>query len=154
MFPGDATFTPYTGKDASSDSDNVTSPTTGRIFVLKFSSSSQRHLFWIQSKSQHPDGNPNWFSARDLKYGQIIDLMLAGEEVNVEEELQEFNSHGPNGNQGDSSNADNAEGGSGANRGPRLRSNSTGGAGSGATGGDVRDEGSGARDGGADGGRA
>jgi 26S proteasome regulatory subunit N13 len=154
MLPTDATFTPYTGKEASSSSDNVVSPTNGRIFVLKFSSSSQRYLFWLQSPSQHPDKQPNWFSPRDLKLGQIIDMMLSGEEVDVPHELSEIEP--PNYSDRDEHpDTDNATGGNGSGRrGPRLRASSTGGAGAGASGGDFRDEGEGAREGGADGGRA
>ena len=80
MFPGDATFTPYTGNTSSADTK---SPTNGRIYMLKFSSSSQRHFFWLQSKSQHPSGDASWFSSRDKRYGEIINQVLAGEEVDV-----------------------------------------------------------------------
>ncbi|KAF9243015.1 hypothetical protein DTO013E5_2548 [Penicillium roqueforti] len=79
MIPSDGSFTPYkpSGRDA----------TNGRIFVLKFSSSSQRYLFWMQSQSQHEDGDPSWFSPRDLKLGEIVDVLLQGEEVDVEHEI-------------------------------------------------------------------
>lgn len=153
MFPGDASFTPYTGSEASESSDNVTSPTSGRIFVLKFSSSSQRHLFWLQSKSQHPEGKPNWFSPRDLKLGQIIDMMLQGADIDVTQELSEIEPPSQNNHPDEDHDMGDSEGGNGP-RGPRLRANSTGGAGAGATGGDIRDEGEGPREGGADGGRA
>jgi 26S proteasome regulatory subunit N13 len=151
MFPGDATFSPYTGKHTSESSENVTSPTDGRIYALKFSSSSQRHFFWLQSKSQK-EGKPNWFSPRDLKLGQIVDLILSGEEVDVQTELQEVET-GPGG-QGDDDDDQDMEDAPESPNNTRFRANSTGGAGAGATGGDVRDEGEGAREGGADGGRA
>ncbi|KAF2671981.1 hypothetical protein BT63DRAFT_422494 [Microthyrium microscopicum] len=147
MFPGDARFLPYVGRDGPLYGPNVTSPTSGRIYVLKFSSSSQRHLFWLQSKSQHPDGNKNWFSRRDQKLGQVVDLMLQGEEVDVDNHVGN-----ERGNDEDHD-MDDAPGGNDTRPSGR-RESTTGGAGADATGGDIRDEGSGARDGGADGGRA
>ena len=152
MIHGDGTFLPYTGKDASASSENVTSPGTGRIFVLKFSSSSQRHLFWMQSKSQHPDGKPNWFSQRDLKIGQIVDMLLQGDEVDVQAEMEEVRENGGGDPRRDDDGDEDMDDAPSTD--PRLRSNSTGGAGAGATGGDVREEGEEAREGGADGGRA
>jgi len=148
MIPGDGSFIPYTGSEAAAESDNVRSPTDGRIFVLKFSSSSQRYLFWLQSKSQHRNGDPSWFSTRDLAIGQIVDRLLNGEEVDVQTELAVAVSQG-----GDED--DTMEDVEGADHSfNRNRHGSTGGAGAGATGGDVREEGSESREGGADGGRA
>jgi hypothetical protein len=144
MIPGDGSFQPYTGKDSVDDSENIKSPTDGRIFVLKFSSSSQRHLFWLQSKSQHPRG-ASWFSERDLKIGQVIDLLLTGEEIDVQAELAGISNS--SGNDEDESMED-------VEPSSRNRHGSTGGAGAGATGGDIRDEGEESREGGADGGRA
>lgn len=150
MIPGDGSFMPYTGSDTAADSDNVRSPTDGRIFVLKFSSSSQRYLFWMQSKSQHPKGDPSWFSARDLAIGQIVDRLLNGEDVDVQHELALAASQGPGGD--DDETMEDVEGTDhSANR---NRHGSTGGAGPGATGGDIREEGEESREGGADGGRA
>ncbi|KAF2708802.1 hypothetical protein K504DRAFT_407953 [Pleomassaria siparia CBS 279.74] len=148
MIPGDGSFLPYIGSETGADSENLKSPTDGRIFVLKFSSSSQRYLFWLQSKSQHPKGDPSWFSERDLKIGQVVDVLLSGEEVDVQAELA-----GVQGNGGDEDETmEDVEGTDhSANR---NRHGSTGGAGAGATGGDIREEGSGSREGGADGGRA
>ncbi|OXV09466.1 hypothetical protein Egran_02777 [Elaphomyces granulatus] len=82
MVPPDATFTPYAPTSSASQA-----PTGGRIYVLKFSSSSERHLFWMQSKSQHESGDPNWFSARDRRLGSIVNSLLQGEDVNVEREI-------------------------------------------------------------------
>lgn len=150
MIPGDGSFTPYTGKENSESSDNVKSPTNGRIFVLKFSSSSQRHLFWLQGKSK---GNEDWFSPFDLKLGQIVDMILQGIEVDVDAELAEVRRNGggpgPDHDEDQDEDMEDAPPSDG-----RYRSNSTGGAGADATGGDIREEGEEAREGGADGGRA
>lgn len=83
MVPTDGSFTPY----EFSRSDSSKSVTNGRIFVLRFQSSTQRHFFWLQSRSQHAQGEPAWFSPRDLKLGQIVNRLLQGAEVNVEEEI-------------------------------------------------------------------
>ena len=149
MIPGDGSFLPYTGKESVEDSENVKSPTDGRIFVLKFNSSSQRYLFWLQSKSQHPRGDASWFSERDLKIGQIVDLLLNGEEIDVHAELSAVQN--PAGGDEDETMED-VEGTDHSSS--RNRHGSTGGAGAGATGGDIREEGSESREGGADGGRA
>lgn len=94
MVPGDGTFTPY----ESSHSGSSKSPTNGRVFALKFQSSTQRYLFWLQSKSQHPQNDPAWFSPRDLKLGQVIDRLLQGDTVNVAEEVASLaNNQGGNG---------------------------------------------------------
>lgn len=141
MIPSDGTFTPYkpSGKNA----------TNGRIFVLKFSSSSQRYLFWLQSQSQHEDGDASWFSPRDLKIGEIVDTLLQGEEVDVESEIANL----PHRSSGDDDETmEDVEGTDHDQR--RHHSTGSGGAGPDATGGDVREEGQESREGGADGGRA
>jgi len=145
MIPTDGHFIPYEYKTT----DQPTSKTNGRIFVLKFSSSSQRHLFWLQSKPQSIDNNPSWFSPRDLKIGQIVDSLLQGEDVNVSSELEQF--QGP-GNGGDED--ETMEDIEGHGDPSEHHEGSSGGAGTDATGGDIRQEGESAREGGADGGRA
>lgn len=146
MFPGDATFTPYTGQTTSADTK---SPTNGRIYMLKFSSSSQRHFFWLQSKSQHASGDASWFSARDKRYGEIINQVLSGEEVDVAFELQRMRG---------AEDDDDEEGGDDVEmedaQQPDHNRQGSGGAGADATGADPRDEGEASREGGADGGRA
>ncbi|TGZ82181.1 hypothetical protein EX30DRAFT_340068 [Ascodesmis nigricans] len=66
IIPSDARFLPYEGN------------TTGRIFVLKFSSSSARHFFWLQSKAQH-ESDAGFWSERDLEWGRRIDTILQGD---------------------------------------------------------------------------
>ncbi|KAK3696561.1 hypothetical protein LTR37_017903 [Vermiconidia calcicola] len=143
--PGDATFTPLVKEAGAED---VRSPTNGRVFGLKFSSSGEKQYFWMQSKSQHKDGNASWFSQRDQRLGQIVDLLLSGEDVNVEQEVEEIRQQGRGGG---------GDGGSGANGDTDMMDldrQGSGGAGADATGGDPRDEGEASREGGADGGRA
>ncbi|TVY93902.1 Proteasomal ubiquitin receptor-like protein [Lachnellula willkommii] len=146
MFPSDGHFEPYEYKT----SDQPTSKTNGRIFALKFSSSSQRHLFWLQSKAQGRNGDPSWFSPRDLKIGQIVDTLLQGEDINVEGEIAQVRG----GNSGDDDGDETMEDVEGQGDASEHQRGGSGGAGPDATGGDVREEGSGAREGGADGGRA
>lgn len=150
MFPGDGSFVPYTSSDGGANSENLRSPTNGRVFVLKFSSSSSRHLFWLQSKSQAPDGSANWFSPRDQKIGQIVDSLLSGENLDLDYELEELRNMGSDRDDDDDPMEDVEGHGQGSAR-PRHGS---GGAGPDATGGDIREEGEEAREGGADGGRA
>ncbi|KAH6719244.1 proteasome complex subunit Rpn13 ubiquitin receptor-domain-containing protein [Leptodontidium sp. 2 PMI_412] len=145
MFPTDGHFEPYEYKT----SQQATSKTNGRIFALKFSSSSRRDLFWLQSKPQARNGDASWFSPRDLKIGQIVDTLLQGDEVNVSEEIAQVQG-GTGGNDDDETMEDVEGHGDQADH----HRGGSGGAGPGATGGDIREEGSGAREGGADGGRA
>ncbi len=133
MFPGDATFKPYRPKGKS--------PINGRIYVLKFSSSSARHFFWLQSKSQHPSGDAGWFSPRDLKLGEIVNQILQGNEVDVQEEIANIP-------QGSGDDDDTAMEDADDNR------PSGGDTGAGATGGDFTEDGEESRRGGEDGGRA
>lgn len=140
MLPTDGTFVPY-------------QKANGRIYALKFSSSSQRHLFWLQSRSQHPHGDPSFFSARDLKLGEIVNTLLQGEPVDVEGEIANLPRNDNNSpDDDDDEPMEDVEGTNhDRNRGP---SHAGGGAGPDATGGDVREEGEQSREGGADGGRA
>ncbi|KUJ20375.1 uncharacterized protein LY89DRAFT_705316 [Mollisia scopiformis] len=146
MFPTDGHFEPYEYKT----SNQPSSKTNGRIFALKFASSSQRYLFWMQSGSQAQNGDASWFSPRDLKIGQIVDTLLQGEEVDVSEEIAQVRGSGNGGNDDDETMED-VEGHGDPTE---QHQGGSGGAGPGATGGDIREEGSGAREGGADGGRA
>jgi 26S proteasome regulatory subunit N13 len=145
MVPTDGSFLPYE-PDASSQPSGKTN---GRIFVLKFASSSQRYLFWLQSKPQGRNGDPSYFSPRDRKIGDIVHNLLQGEEVDVASEMASVRNN--SGGDDDDDVMEDAEGhhGSSAHRG-----SVSGGAGPDATGGDVREEGEGSREGGADGARA
>ncbi|KAJ5767208.1 uncharacterized protein N7511_004824 [Penicillium nucicola] len=138
MIPSDGSFTPFkpSGKDA----------TNGRIFVLKFSSSSQRYLFWMQSQSQHENGDLSWFSPRDLKLGEIVDVLLQGEDVDVEHEIANLPRRSSGDDDETMEDVDEHE--------QPHHGAGSGGAGPDATGGDVREEGQESREGGADGGRA
>ena len=144
MVPTDGTFIPYKNKSESSG-DTVKSPTNGRIYVLKFQSSSARHLFWLQSKSQHVQGDASWFSARDLKLGDIVNTLLQGEEVDVNDELAAVS--GGQGGEGGDTEMEDAR--------PEGGEDIHGNVGAGPLGeGNQENEGSGSRDAGGDGGRA
>jgi len=146
MVPTDGSFVPY---DSQATPQPSAAKTNGRIFSLKFSSSSQRYVFWLQSKPQGRDGDASWLSPRDRKIGDIVNRLLQGEEVNVSRELANVrNTDDRPDDDGDEAMED-AEG-QGESREPR----GSGGAGPDATGGDVRDEGESSREGGADGARA
>ncbi|KAF1825900.1 uncharacterized protein K489DRAFT_376289 [Dissoconium aciculare CBS 342.82] len=139
MFPQDGTFRPVVREERD---EEMWSPTNGRIFELSFVSSSQRHFFWMQAKTQAEDGDPSWFSLRDQRLGQIVDSLLQGEEVDVQEEIEALRRH-------DSSPEDDGEGdddGMDVDQEPEPAKRGSGGAGSGAAGN--------VRQGGASGGRA
>ncbi|KAK8042016.1 hypothetical protein PG993_006539 [Apiospora rasikravindrae] len=145
MVPTDGHFVPH----ESDKQTHASSKTNGRVFVLKFMSSSQRHIFWLQSKAQGRNGDASYFSPRDLKIGQIVDALLQGEDVNVNAELASINNNRPSRPDDDDEMMEDIEGPGDASQG-----GAAGGAGPGATGGDVREEGEGSREGGADGARA
>ncbi|KAK7427721.1 hypothetical protein QQZ08_005827 [Neonectria magnoliae] len=147
MVPTDGSFLPY----EYNKTPQPTAKTDGRIFVLKFSSSSQRYLFWLQSKSQSRTGDPAYFSPRDRKIGEIVHNLLQGEEVEVAEELATLRNTDDRPDDDDDETMEDVE----AHRDQQgHRGGGSGGAGPGATGGDIREEGEGSREGGADGARA
>lgn len=168
MPPTDGSFVPYepqtTGASTSSSEQAPLvsrSPTNGRIFVLKFASSSQRHLFWLQSAPQGPRGaaDPAFLSARDRKIGETVDRLLQGEDVDVNAELAAVARGGSSGGGGgggrdrgdDDETMEDAPPSTGSDANPH---GGAGGAGPDATGGDFREEGEESREGGADGARA
>lgn len=87
MVPTDGRFLPYPDSPLNEPNEQSERRTNGRIFVLSFQSSTQRHMFWLQSKSQHSKGNPSYFSPLDLKRGEIVNRLLQGDDFNVQEEL-------------------------------------------------------------------
>lgn len=94
-------------------------------------------------------GDPTWFSPRDLVIGQVVDRLLQGDEVNVQEEIANI-SNNQGGNPDDDGSTSRME---------DVRSEGqTGAPGNNSFGnplmGDPEDEGKGSREGGADGGRA
>lgn len=101
----------------------------------------------MQSKSQHKDGNLSWFSPRDKKTGDIINQFLNGEDVDVDQELDQVRQ-----SRGDDDDDDMMEDVPEPEH--ERRGSRTGGAGADATGGDPNVEGQASREGGADGGRA
>lgn len=147
MVPTDGSFVPYDTKSIPSPS----AKTNGRIFVLKFASSSQRYLFWMQSRPQSRVGEASWFSPRDRKIGEIVNGLLQGEEVNVSSELAAVRNSG---NGHDDEHDEPMEDVEGYPDPRNHRGSGSGGAGPDATGGDIREEGQGPREGGADGARA
>ncbi|KPM38948.1 hypothetical protein AK830_g7635 [Neonectria ditissima] len=147
MVPTDGSFVPYEYKTT----PQPTAKTDGRIFALRFSSSSQRYLFWLQSKPQSRNGDPSYFSPRDRKIGEIVHSLLQGEEVEVTEELATLRNTDDRPDDDDDETMEDVEGHRDHHG---HRGSGSGGAGPDATGGDIREEGEGSREGGADGARA
>ncbi|KAG5981667.1 hypothetical protein E4U55_002703 [Claviceps digitariae] len=146
MVPTDGVFLPH-----EPDPSQPTTKTNGRIFVLKFASSSQRYFFWMQSKSQSPDGDPSWISPRDMKIGELVNEILQGGEVNVMLEMGLV----PNAGRRRDEDGDEIMEDVDEDVGPQTHQGAgSGGAGPDATGGDVRQEGEESREGGGDGARA
>ena len=58
---------------------------SGRVYILKFASSSQKLFYWLQSKPQRPD-DLGFFSSRDHEWGRIINRLLQGDEVGDDSE--------------------------------------------------------------------
>lgn len=146
MIPGDGTFVPVEPPSSAPG----TAKARGRIFVLKFESSSTRHLFWLQSHPQSSNGDPTYLSPRDRKIGSIVNNLLQGEDVDVNAELASVRNSGSGGRDEDGDEAmEDIEG-----RRNERHEPGSGGAGADATGGDVREEGEESREGGADGARA
>ncbi|SPQ18088.1 20660899-b1ea-4bb9-983b-2ce9e60d68e9 [Thermothielavioides terrestris] len=149
MVPTDGHFVPYDTRSPAHPS----SKTNGRIFVLKFASSSQRHLFWLQSKPQGRSGDPAWLSPRDRKIGDIVDRLLQGEEVDVNRELASVRNNDDDSRRDADDDATMEDVVGHGNQHSHRRGGDRG-AGPDATGGDFRQEGEDAREGGADGARA
>ncbi|RVD86949.1 uncharacterized protein DFL_005199 [Arthrobotrys flagrans] len=83
VFPGDASFVPYNA-----------GPNDGRICVLKFQSSDQRHLFWWQTKNDESI-SASEHTRKDRSVARKIDQLiqsggdldaLAGELMDIDDE--------------------------------------------------------------------
>lgn len=105
----------------------------------------------MQSRPQSRVGEASWFSPRDRKIGEIVNGLLQGEEVNVSSELAAVRNSG---NGHDDEHDEPMEDVEGYPDPRNHRGSGSGGAGPDATGGDIREEGQGPREGGADGARA
>jgi 26S proteasome regulatory subunit N13 len=145
MVPMDGYFKPYLGEQKIAN----TSPINGRVFVLKFRSSSERKFFWLQSREQ-PAGQMNTFSRRDISMCRLVDNILQGNGLAYGDDNDGAALYA--GDDDDDQAMEDVQEENAAR--PQHNRSASGGAGADATGGDVRDEGAGSRDGGEDGGRA
>ncbi|KAG1058124.1 hypothetical protein G6F43_000068 [Rhizopus delemar] len=73
IFPGEATF------------NKVSQCTTGRVYLLKFNNSNEKHFYWMQNKS---DG-------KDQEYANSVNELIGDSEddINMSAELDENTSH-------------------------------------------------------------
>jgi 26S proteasome regulatory subunit N13 len=145
MVPTDGYLKPYLGEEKLAN----TSPINGRVFVLKFRSSSERKFFWLQSREQ-PAGQKKTFSSRDMRMAKIVDNILQGNEIDGSNEASAEQYGDDNDDDDDQAMEDVQE----TTHFLDHNRSGSGGAGPDATGGDVNEEGHESREGGADGGRA
>ena len=92
MMPADGHLVEYPSEDDKEAERGLSagrrSPTNGRIIILKFASSSQKHIFWLQSKPQNSSGDPSLFSRRDYKIIHVVNMLLDSQVIDVAEELR------------------------------------------------------------------
>ncbi|CAO3703673.1 unnamed protein product [Rhizopus stolonifer] len=80
VFPGDATFI------------RITACTTGRVYLLKLNHSNERHLYWMQAKSEEKDTeNVNSVNALIGETEQDIDMSTELDENASHDEIMQEN---------------------------------------------------------------